>query len=517
MQAPPRCVLGIDLGTSSLKCVILDAEGTVRATSDQSYPTASPHPGWAEQDPADWLRALKSVLKTLVEMDPQGMQALQAIGICSAAHIPVLLDDKDDVLRPAILWNDNRSTEEVAYLQTHHLNAIQKTTLNQPGCTWTLPQLMWVRNQEPEAIGKTRSLLSSKDYLVYRLCGRKVMDMGSAAATLMLDDATRCWSEPLVRLSGLTPDAMPEIVNATDVVGHVSEQASSEFGLKAGIPIIAGGMDTTAELVGNGLLSAEGSYLIRMGTAGGIMVVEDHPAALGGVITYPHLKAGSYYRQAGTNTCATALQWMRNQLAFLGPDVDDKISYEALDALAAKVPPGASQLLFHPYLQGERAPYWNADMRASFTGIDINHRWPDFVRSVMEGVAFSLRDCATLFADGQRDSRRAILTGGVTKSPIWSQIIADVFNMELLTIRDGGSAFGVALMASVGGELFGSLEEATRTAIHYDRSFHPIAENVKTYQSRFDAYKGIVIRLHYPAANLADSGELPTVPLQQRG
>ena len=488
MTGTSPCVLGMDIGTSSLKCVVLDGSGALRASAIEPYPTASPHSGWVEQHPADWYAAVRRALAESANQDPPALAEIRCIGICSAAHIPVLLDEHHRVIRPAILWADQRSGDEVGFLNRDHRDLLQGTTLNDAGCTWTLPQLMWLRRHEPDNFGRARALLSSKDYLIYRMSGRFVMDRSSAAATLMLDVRRKVWSEDLVALSGLPLAALPPIHASFDIVGTVTEKAAQELGLPAGTSILAGCLDSGAELLGCGILGPDDGVMIRVGSSGGVMVLDRRPSCSGGVITYPYPTGDLYYKQAGTNSCATSLRWMKDLFSFLGEDVEKRITYGLFDELAATIRPGADGLLFHPFLQGERAPYWNPALRASFTGIERGHGWPHFVRAVMEGVAFSLKDCLTLFAREGFGMDRAVMAGGIAKSPVWSQIIADVLGIELHTIRQGDSALGAALMATVGGGLFNDLQEAVHACVRPDRTITPDPATGAIYAEMFGSY-----------------------------
>lgn len=491
MRGNPRCVLGMDLGTSSLKCVILDETGAIRASATEPYPTASPHSGWVEQDPADWYAAVRRALIRIGQQDAKALAGLCCVTICSAAHIPVLLDDGNKVIRPAILWSDQRSGEEVGLLNRHHGELLRQTALNEAGCTWTLPQLMWLRAHEPHHFKHARTLLSSKDYLVFRMSGRFVMDTGSAAATLMQDVRRETWCDPLVEASGLPRSALPPIHGPLDVVGAITGSAAHDLGLPANIPILAGCLDTAAELLGCGIVEPADGGMIRVGSSGGVMAIQAQPSYSGGIITYPYLTRGHYYKQAGTNSCATSLQWTKGLFSFLGDDVEARITFSFLDELAATTRPGADGLLFHPFLQGERAPYWNPALRASFTGIAQTHGWPHFIRAVMEGAAFSLKDCLAMFVRDGVAMERAVMAGGIAKSQVWSQIIADVLGIELCTIRQGDSAFGAALLAAVGGGLFDGLKGAVAACVKAERTITPNAANAETYAAMFRRYKGM--------------------------
>lgn len=489
MSQSTRAVLGMDLGTSSLKCVVMDAAGQIRAVAERPYPTHTPHPGWAEQNPADWIEALRAALAELRQSEPQLMNALAAIGLCSAAHLPVLLDSAGRVLRPAILWSDQRSSVEVAELKAKHSSQLEDISLNEAGCTWTLPQLLWVWKHEPGVQGHVHRLLSSKDYLVFQLTGQACMDHGSAAATLMLDARSKSWSRELCALSCLPDAALPDLLHPMAIAGRVSAQAARAFGLSKGTPVIAGTLDSAAEMVGCGLLAPGAAGMVRVGSAGGIMLVTGKAVFNSGIITYPHVIDGLFYKQAGTNSCATSMKWIRDLCVAMRPVDAPVLTYDELDRLAAQANAGADDLMFHPYLQGERAPHWNPELRGSFTGIDQRHGWPQFIRAVMEGVAFSLLDGLTMFRRDGLDMSSAVMSGGVTKSQLWSQIITDVLGMKTRTIRQGDSALGSCLLAATAAGLFASLNEAVAVCVQDEQTMTPNASTRDLYARSFARYQ----------------------------
>lgn len=489
MTCAADCVLGMDLGTGSLKCVVMDIDGRVLATAERAYPTQSRLPGWAEQHPRDWLAAMRLALAELAAGRPGLFGRIAALGICSAAHIPVLLDGADRVIRPAILWSDQRSGEEVAALRAEYGPLLESTTLNEASCTWTLPQLLWLAKHEPDAMARVRRFLSSKDYLIFSLTGEACMDFGSAAATLMLDAGTRRWAKPLTELSGLSAAAFPRLASPLAVVGTVTPAAGAAYGLPAGIPVIAGTLDSAAELVGCGILEAGGLGMVRVGSAGGIMATTDGPSFNARIITYPHIAEGVFYKQAGTNACATSLKWIRRLCSGAAAGGAARPSYEDLDELALTARPGADGLIFHPYLHGERAPYWNPDLRGNFSGIDHNHAWPHFVRAVMEGVAYSLRDCLDMFRREAITVTRAVMSGGVVKSPVWTQIVTDVLGIETHTVRDGDSARGACLLAATAAGMFGTLEAAAAACVVPGKINAPDPARRDLYARGFERYR----------------------------
>ena len=469
----------------------MDEAGGLIASAGRDYPTLSLHAGWAEQNPDHWLDALRGALNELKNRDPLLMQSLDAIGFCSAAHIPVPLDNANEVIRPAILWSDQRSVAEVANLSASHSTLLEETTLNGAGCTWTLPQLLWVAKHEPDSYARVRSLLSSKDYLIFRLTGKMAMDHASAAATLMLEARAKTWSPQVVALSKLPQSAFPLLVNPMAIVGKITSEAAREFGLRAGTAVIAGTLDSAAEMLGCGLLAPGESGMIRVGSVGGIMAVTDRPTFNRGIITYPHVIDGLFYKQAGTNACATSLKWIRDLcMKMRGADAP-QLTYENLDRLATDAKSGADGLMFHPYIQGERAPYWNPDLRGSFTGIDQRHGWPQFIRAVMEGVAFSLRDCLTMFRREGLDITSAVMAGGIVKSQIWSQIITDVLDMKTHMIRNGDSALGACMLAATAVGMFDDINEAVSICVKQEQTVIPNGANSELYDRLFARYQEV--------------------------
>lgn len=490
MTNSSACVLGIDLGTSSIKVVIVDSRGELLASTAQSYPTSHPQPGWAEQNPADWIEALRSALEELRTQAPALLDQLVGIGLTSAAHLPVLLDTQQHVIRPAILWSDQRSEREVTDLRTTHGGLITRKSLNEPGCTWTLPQLRWVWNNEPDVLPRVRCLLSSKDYLLFKLTGAMLMDHGSAAATLMLDAQRRSWSRELTALSALPDAAFPPLLPAMRIAGYITGEARRVFGLPEGVPVIAGTIDSAAELVGCGMLKPDGNGMVRVGSAGGIMAITKEPIFNPGVITYPHVNDGLFYKQAGTNSCATSLQWIRNLCRGIRDDAA-QVSYTDLDRLAKLAPPGADGLIFHPYLQGERAPYWNPALRGSFTGLDQRHGWPHLVRAVMEGVAFSLRDCLDMFRREGMDLQSAVVAGGVVESEVWLRIVTDVLDLNTRTVRHGDSVFGAAMLAATAVGMFKDLDQAVSVCVREEKALKPDAARRELYDHAFARYRNV--------------------------
>lgn len=465
--------LGLDLGTSSLKAVLADPTGKVLAEASADYPTHRPCIGWTEQDPADWCNAMSAVVADLHATAPAAMGGLAAISFCSAAHLPVLLDSDSQVIRPAILWSDQRSTAEVAELKRHGVQSIYDATLNEPSCTWTLPQLMWVARHEPRVMARATVLLSSKDYLIHLLTDALQMDVTSAVATLMYNPTRREWAADLVKRAGLPLSAMPQVCDSATIVGYVGAGRKS-FGLPFGIPVISGALDSAAEIVACTGRMRNMPAVIRVGSSAAILAPGTN-LLKPGLLNYPHAIFPGCYYQAGTNAGAVALQWARQMAGGL--------DHAQVDLAVSGTPEGAAGLLFHPYLQGERAPFWNPDLRGSFSGIHSTHNWGHFLRAVMEGVAFSLRDCLERLSVHLPPDKAARLAGGVTRGKVWPQILADVLDRPLETVEHAESALGAAFIAmkALGGE-------AAVPSVSVKTILRPRPEVYWTYRNAFVRY-----------------------------
>lgn len=490
MSSRADTVLGLDIGSGSVKGLLLDGSGRVEASATCAFSTSHPAPGQAEQSPDEWFAAVVEVVDALTRADPSRAARLRGIGLTGAAHIPVLLDARLQVVRPAILWSDMRSAAEAVELERVHGSLIRDLTFNSPSPTWTLPQLLWLRRHEPEAMGDVRHLLLGKDEIIRRLTGRLVADQGNAASSLMLDVNRMRWSDDLVGLSGLQVEAMPEVVTPSEVVGSLSRAAAELLRLPAGLPVVAGGLDSVMELVALGV-TQPGQAMLRLGTAGGIMAIATEGRAHHGLITYPYLDRG-WCSQAFTSSCASSLQWMAGVLSRQdGMNEASTLAFEDLDALAAAVDPGADGVIFHPYLMGERAPHWNPELRASFIGLASGHGPGHLVRAVMEGVACSIRDCLDLLETLGGPLRSLRATGGMTQSDVWSHIVCDVLGRPFTPGQAEGSAMGAAMITATSLGMFPGLEEAVAACAEAGPVVDPDPASRGTYDRLIEVYRRV--------------------------
>lgn len=472
--------MGIDFGGGASKATLLSESGKVCAESMVEYPTSYPQSGWAEQNPDDWYRAVCQNVRAVLKDSGVRPQEILALALDAATHTAVLVDDNFNVLRPAIYWTDSRSVEQVKLLKENPLVAEQ--TLHIPDTIWTLPQLMWVRDNEPEIWSKTKKIMFAKDYVRHCLTGDYVTDYIEAEGSMLFDYGRMQWSEELCALAGLDRNILPEIVKPTDIVGKVSRKAAEETGLCEGTPVACGTTDTVMEVFASGGVES-GNMTVKLATAGRICVVTEKAYPNKHLINYSHTVDGLWYPGTATKSCAASYRWYRDTF---GGD------FKELDEAAAALPVGAEGLLFHPYLSGELTPYADPMLCGSFTGIRAGHTRAHFSRAVLEGVALSLLDCKTeLEKIGIPHDEKATVIGGGGKSPLWRQITADVLGITLVQKRYSDSSFGTAMLAGVAAGVFDSFETAVNTCNAVVSETKPNMENHKKYLEIFKGYKNV--------------------------
>lgn len=472
-------LLGIDLGAGSLKSTVIAADGEVVASAASPVRTLSPRPGHSEQDPGDWWSAVVSSLRKIADGGVD-LHRVSGVSVTAGAHTHVLEDGEGNILRPAIMWNDQRSGEQVARERAANGARILELSGNRISATWTLPQLMWVREEEPEIHARIRRLLPAKDWLRRKLDGSLATDRTDASGLMLADADGSAWSPELCEMAGLSADALPPIVASTSVTGTISEAAAAETGLRAGTAVVCGTSDTNAETFSAGM-TRPGIGALKLATAGTVSTLTAEPDFSDDVIHYPHLVEGHHYAILGTNSCASAHRWLRDALF-------SEIGFDGMDLEAREAPAGSDGLLFHPYLNGERSPYWDPDLRASFVGLGFSHGAPHMCRALYEGIAFTLRDCLEVLRSRDMGFDTARLVGGGTRSALWRQIIADVTGLVIEVPAEGDASFGAALVAGIGTGAFAGTEAAAQV-IKVRETLHPNPENARVYDEAFTRFR----------------------------
>lgn len=481
------CLIGIDLGAGSLKTMVVGLDGRVLGAASADITTRSPHPGWSEQDPHEWWRAVCETVPAALQRAGRNADAVRGVSFSAGAHTPVLEDEHGRVLRPAILWNDQRSGAEARELQAAHGEQFLRVALNRPTPTWTAPQLLWLARHEPEIVRAARRLYVAKDWLRCRLTGGWETDRTEAVGTLLFDVAADRWSEPLCGLVGWDVRKLPPLVAPTDVVGEVTPAAAAACGLRAGTPVVNGTSDTSIETFGVGSVNV-GDGTIKLATAATVSVVNAAPKVHPTLINYPLAVPGLWYTITGTNSCASAHRWLRDRF-FAHSGGAGRSAFDVMDDLAAAAPPGALGLLFHPYLQGERAPHWDPLLRADFIGMTFRHEPRHFVRALYEGIAFSLRDILEQFKAQGMTMSAARIAGGGARSACWREIVADVMGVEVLLPEVTDASFGAALLAGVGVGVYADERAAARACTRIVGRAAPDPQRRALYDELFGLYR----------------------------
>jgi xylulokinase len=482
-------LLGIDVGTGGTRAVLIDRAGKVLASfASEHAPIRSEHIGWAEQEPEDWWRAAREAIAgAMAAAELTGAEIL-AVGLTGQMHGCVMLDAEGQVLRPALIWADQRTQPQCDWLtEKIGFERLIELTCNPALPNFTLTKLLWVREHEPEIFAKIAHVLCPKDYVRYRLTGEFAMDMQEASGTLLLDVANRRWSAEVAEAAGIPMAWLPRLFEGPEICARISTAGAGATGLAAGTPVAAGAGDQGAGAVGMGIL-ASGSVSATIGTSGVVFAATDSPIKdrLGRLHTFSHAAPGRWHVMGVTNGAGLSLRYFRDTFA-------PGSSYEELSALAGEAPVGSDGLMWAPYLFGERTPHLDPEARAAFVGITASHTRGHFVRAVLEGVAFSLRDTLTLFKELEVPVKAIRLGGGGARGSLWRQIQADVYGqpVEVLEAEEGG-AFGAALLAGAGIGVWGNVEAACAATVRVAETIAP--RNARLMEEAYGRYRRI-----YPA------------------
>jgi xylulokinase len=483
-----RYLLGVDFGGGSTKATLLDENGKILASSSKEYPSMYPHTMYVEQDPEKLYQAFVENMQALLLQEGVAANKIKAISIDGGTHIAVLMDKQDRVIRPAIYWSDGRS-----YLQTQQLESKKETiaslTHNIPSTSWTLPQLMWIREHEPNNFAKIFRIRFLKDYIRFRLTGDFLTDTIEAMGSLFNDAHTDEWSEYLCSITGIEAAQLPQITSPSTVVGPVGSRACRECGFDSKMLVVVGSTDTVMEILAAGAIK-EGDATIKLATAGRICVITNQPIVSPLLVTYKHLIPGLWYPGSATKACAASLRWFRDTFHC---NPTDPTAYQQIDQIAENVGAGSDGLFYHPFLQGEITPYLDASLRASFVGISSSHTFAHFGRAVLEGVAYSLREgLESVKKLGMVPKEPLRLIGGGSRSVLWSQIVSDVLGVPMIKVKSDDSSIGSAMHAGVAVGIFSSYEDAVSKVSVMGESIYPNKDLHDLYSERFYTYKKIV-------------------------
>lgn len=477
-----KYVLGIDFGGGSSKATLLSESGEIAAEASVEYPTYFPENGFCEQKPEDWYNAACKNIKKLLQKSGVSEKDIAALSLDAATHTAVLCDENFNVLRSSIYWTDTRSLKECAYLRENYGEAIYEKCCHKPDTIWTLPQLLWIKNNEPELFSKVGRIMFAKDYVRHRLTGDFVTDNVEAEGSMLFNFNTQDWDGELCGILGISADILPEIVKPSDKAGELTKKAARDTGLCEGTAVLCGTTDTLAEVFAAGGIK-KGAMTVKLATAGRICVITDKPYKDRDFVNYSHIREGLWYPGTATKSCAASLRWYRD--TFSG-------DFEELSNEAANIPMGSEGLLFHPYLNGELTPYADPELCASFVGIRSGHTKAHFTRAILEGVAFSLYECKNAIEQkGIEHDFFASAIGGGAKSPLWRQIVSDVLNIRLKVKNSSDSSLGSAMLAGVFAGFFDSIDDALLKCTHTVSETVPSPERHERYMKAFERYKAV--------------------------
>jgi xylulokinase len=495
-------VLGIDVGTGGTRAVIMDEKGHVVSSSTEEHEAfASPQIGWAEQNPEDWWRACGFAIRKALDCANLEGSRIACVGFSGQMHGAVMLDAGDTVVRPALIWCDVRTETQCLEL-TRDIGGerLIQLTCNPALPNFTLTKFLWVRAHEPESWQRVRSVMLPKDYVRFRMTGERAIDVADASGTLLLDVARRQWSAEMICKTGIEESMLPRLYESQEICGAVTASGAEATGLKIGTPVVAGAGDQAAGATGMGIV-IPGAVSATIGTSGVVFAATDRPALdpKGRLHTFCHAVPQRWHVMGVTQAAGLSLRWFRDQF---GSGADDgRDPYERLAAEACRVPAGSDGLLWAPYLMGERTPHLDPNARGALIGLTASHTRGHVIRAILEGVAFSLKDSFTLFAEMGVPVNRIRLGGGGARSPLWRQIQADVYGKEVEIVEaEEGAAYGAAILAGVGAGCWPSVDAACGEIVKVAQVVKPqpaaverMDRQYKSYRRMYDAVRSVLM------------------------
>ena len=504
-----KYAIGVDIGTSGTKTVLFDEKGGVIASAAVEYPLYQPKNGYAEQMPEDWYKAAVSTMKTVMEKSGVDKNDICGIGLSGQMHGLVMLDEDNKVIRPSIIWCDQRTAKEVDEMNTKlGREKLIEITANPALTGWTAAKILWVKNAEPENYAKCKHILLPKDYIRFMLTGEYATEVSDASGMQLLDVPNRCWSKEVCDTLGIDMSMLAKVYESCEITGYVTKEIAEMTGLKEGTPVVGGAGDNAAAAVGTGVVE-DGKAFTTIGTSG---VVFAHTSNVsidpkGRVHTCCAAVPGCWHIMGVTQGAGLSLKWFRDN--FCGAEketaklmgVDE---YYLMDKEAETIPIGADRLLYLPYLMGERTPHLDPDARGVFFGLSAVNNKKHMLRAVMEGVAYSLRDCVEICREMNINVSDMMACGGGGTSPLWRQMLADLYNCSVKTASSKeGPALGVAILAFVGAGVYKSVPEACKAIVGFDKTQAPVLENVSVYEKYYKLYTEIYPDLKDKYAALA--------------
>ncbi len=490
-----RYLIGIDLGTSATKTVLFDEVGNIIASAAREYPLYQPQNGWAEQKPEDWREAALETLKEVVETSHINKEDIKGLGISGQMHGLVMLDEKGDVIRPAIIWCDQRTGKECEEItQKVGKERLIEITANPALTGFTASKILWVRKHEPDNYAKCRHILLPKDYIRYILTGIFATEVSDASGMQLLDVPNRCWSEEVLEKLEIEKELLPRVYESIEVTGTILPQIAQETGLSVNTVVVGGAGDNAAAAVGTGIVK-EGRAFTTIGTSGVVYAHSDKVVIdkKGRVHTFCCAVPGAWHVMGVTQGAGLSLKWFKDNFCedyIAQAEKEQKDVYEIINQEVEKIPIGSGKLLYLPYLMGERTPHLDPDCRGVFFGLSAIHNRNNMLRAVMEGVSYSLKDCYEILVEMGMTIEEMMVCGGGAKSPVWKQMLSDLYGCHVNTVTaKEGPALGVAILAGVGAGIYESVEEGCKRALEVKVGCAPKEEDRELYLKYYQIYK----------------------------
>lgn len=505
-------LIGLDVGTTGTKAVVVDEKGIVLGSATAEYPLFLPFPLWSEQNPSDWWTGSCNAIQTALKNASIFEKDVIGIGLTGQMHGAVFLDEEFSVIRPAILWNDQRTFNECDEITARIGSAKLIEITGNPALTgFQAPKILWLRKNEPENYSKIRYVLLPKDYIRFLLSGVLISDASDAAGTLLLDLQKRNWSNEILDKLEIPVEWLPKVVEGPDLTGSLKPSVAQLLGLNPHIPIVGGGGDNAAAAVGTGIVT-EGIVSSSIGTSGVIFAHIDKLKfdPRGRLHTFCHAVPNKYHLMAVTLSAGGSFRWMRDIILesarIFDKDLAEIINYDEMTTLASTIPPGSEGLYFLPYLNGERTPHLDPMARGGFVGLTSRHHLGHMVRAVMEGVTYSLRDGLEIMKSIGIEINQVRVVGGGGKSALWRQMQADIFNQEIVTLQiEEGPAYGAALLAGVGVGVFKDVYDAVERCVRITDVIKPNPHHQERYEQGYLIYKNFYPRLSDIFRNISNS------------
>lgn len=481
-------LIGIDIGTSATKTILMDEEGKVIAQASKEYPLYQPDNGWAEQDPEDWRNAVLSTVKKVVTASGISKDEVKGIGLSGQMHGLVMLDESGLPIRKSIIWCDQRSSAQAEkMLALLPMEKWMELTANPPIAAWTAAKFLWVREQEPELYKKCRHILLPKDYIRYVLTGIFATDVSDASGMQLLDVKNRCWSKEVLEKLDINPEFLGRVYESQEVTGTLLPEIAEELGLTEQVKVVGGAADNAAAAVGTGVVNHNEAFS-TIGTSAIVYTHIDHYTRIpeGALHVCCCAVPGCWFTMGGPQAAGLSLEWFKDYYCqdYIEQAKKEQTDiYSFINKRAAEIPPGSERLIYMPYLMGERTPHMNPKCRGAFVGLNIIHTKSHMLRAIMEGITYSLADCNNILKNLGNRVTKMKACGGGSKSPVWRQIMADLYDCELYTLKqEEGPAYGAAILAGVGAGVFEDIQTPCRAFIQTAQVTRPQPEEVKQYK-----------------------------------